>query len=151
VRWDDAKQQWVDEGGAVNVDEKTVTTIASVSGYGAFTLARVKESNDDVEVFNAISPNDDGINEYFYIKNINKYPKNSVMIYNRWGVKVFETSNYDSNGNYFNGYSQGRATISPNSLLPEGTYFYILEYDKAKSGEQPNVVKKAGYLFLGKK
>lgn len=148
VRWDDTKQSWTDEGGVVNANEKTVTTTATVSGYGTFTLARVKSTvDDDVVIHDAISPNDDGKNDYFYIKNITKYPDNRVQIFNRWGIKVFETTNYDSNGNVFRGYSNGRVTISPDNPLPTGTYFYIVQYTK-QINNQPNTIKKAGYLFL---
>ncbi|MNF82143.1 hypothetical protein D3C84_644420 [compost metagenome] len=150
VRWDDTKQLWVDEGGAVNINEKTITSIATVSGYGVFTLARVKSTvDDDVVIYDAISPNDDDKNDYFYIKNITKYPDNRVQIFNRWGIKVFDSSNYDSNGNVFRGYSDGRATISPDNLLPNGTYFYIVQYTKTTGG-LPNTVKKAGYLYLSR-
>jgi len=150
VRWDQSKQLWIDEGGIVDANEKSVTTIASVSGYGAFTLARIKENvDDDVEIHDAISPNEDGKNDYFYIKNITKYPDNSVQIFNRWGIKVFDTENYDSNGNVFRGYSDGRATISPDNVLPDGTYFYIVQYTKTAGGTL-NTIKKAGYLYLSK-
>jgi len=150
VRWDQSKQLWIDEGGIVDANEKSVTTIASVSGYGAFTLARIKENvDDDVEIHDAISPNEDGKNDYFYIKNITKYPDNSVQIFNRWGIKVFDTENYDSNGNVFRGYSDGRATISPDNVLPDGTYFYIVQYTKTAGGTF-NTIKKAGYLYLSK-
>lgn len=150
IRWDESKQLWVDEGGIVDANEKSVTTIASVSGYGAFTLARIKENvDDDVEIHDAISPNEDGKNDYFYIKNITKYPDNRVQIFNRWGIKVFDTENYDSNGNVFRGYSDGRATISPDNVLPDGTYFYIVQYTKTAGGTL-NTIKKAGYLYLSK-
>lgn len=148
VRWDDTKQLWTDEGGVVNTNEKTVTSIATVSGYGVFTLARVKtDIDDDVVIYDAISPNDDDKNDYFYIKNITNYPDNRVQIFNRWGIKVFDTTNYDSNGNVFRGYSDGRATISPDNTLPTGTYFYIVQYTKQTNG-QSDTIKKAGYLFL---
>ena len=141
---------WTDEGGVVNTNEKTVTSIATVSGYGVFTLARVKSSvDDDVEIFDAISPNEDDKNDYFYIKNITKYPDNRVQIFNRWGIKVFETTNYDSKGNVFRGYSDGRATISPDHLLPNGTYFYVVQYTKITGGLS-STVKKAGYLYLSR-
>jgi len=49
------------------------------------------------------------------------------------GVKVYETTNYDPNGdgsvNVFNGYSQGRVTIGKNSKLPSGTYYYVVNYE----------------------
>src|SRR5690606_20238498 len=55
VRWDDAQQLWVSEGGTVDLDSKTVTSWVEVLGYGVFTLARVQieESIRDVVVYNA--------------------------------------------------------------------------------------------------
>ncbi|WP_205627563.1 T9SS type B sorting domain-containing protein, partial [Myroides marinus] len=72
---------------------------------------------------------------------------NTVEIYNRWGVKVYDTKNYDSAGNVFRGYSDGRVTINRGDKLPTGTYFYIVNYEyKDKSGSR--MIKKSGYLHL---
>ncbi|MFH6996225.1 gliding motility-associated C-terminal domain-containing protein, partial [Flavobacterium sp. FlaQc-48] len=99
-----------------------------------------------IEVFNAVSPNADGFNDVFSIKGLECYPDNTVEIYNRWGVKVFETNNYNSNGNVFKGYSDGRATISRNEILPDGTYFYTLKYLDNTSVWH----SKSGYLYINK-
>ena len=79
----------------------------------------------------------------FIIRNIELYPENTVKIYNRWGVIVYETSSYGSVGNYFNGRSNGRVTIQVEELLPVGTYFYVVEY--VVEGETKS---RAGYLYL---
>ena len=148
VRWDTGQQLWVDEGGVVDANTKTVTTVVSLLAYGPFTLARVKDISDgDVVIHNAISPNGDGVNDYFKIDNIKKYPDNKVVIYNRWGVRVFETSAYDSNGNVFSGYSDGRSTIKRSDLLPTGTYFYTIEYEYDNAGVSSHI-KKSGYLYI---
>lgn len=152
VRWDEVQQLWVDEGGIADPASRTITTPIAVEGYGVFTLARVKEDlilPGNVVIYNAVSPDGNGQNDYFFIDNIQLLPNNRVEIYNRWGVKVFETNNYDTNGNVFNGYSDGRMTISRGERLPTGTYFYILTYDYDGSiGGSPQRVKKAGYLYL---
>ena len=148
VRWDETQSLWVDEGGVADVPGKTVTTAVEVSGYGVFTLARVKtKTNGCVKVFNGVTPNGDTLNDYFYIECINNYPNNTVEIYNRWGVKVFETTNYDSNGNVFAGYSDGRVTMDGSKVLPTGTYFYILTYEYDENGNK-GTQKQAGYLHL---
>ncbi|WP_348661769.1 gliding motility-associated C-terminal domain-containing protein, partial [uncultured Olleya sp.] len=98
---------------------------------------------DDLEIFNAVTPNGDGDNDVFIIRNIELYPENTVKIYNRWGVIVYETSSYGSVGNYFNGRSNGRVTIQEDELLPVGTYFYVVEY--TVEGETKS---RAGYLYL---
>lgn len=148
VRWDAVQSRWVDEGGVADAASRTVTTAVEVSGYGVFTLGRVKTLDTGcVKVFNGVTPNGDTLNDYFYIECINNYPNNTVGIYNRWGVKVFETKNYDSNGNVFAGYSDGRVTLDGSSKLPSGTYFYILKYDYDENGNK-GTHQQAGYLHL---
>lgn len=149
VRWDENLKMWVDEGGVVDVNNKTVTTSVAVTRYGVFTLGRVKTLKPScIKVHNAISPkSEDGLNDYFFIECINNYPNNTLEIFNRWGVKVFETKNYDSNGNVFKGYSNGRTTINGSQMLPTGTYFYILTYE-VKDVDQSYTKKQAGYLYL---
>ncbi|MDO5978124.1 gliding motility-associated C-terminal domain-containing protein [Flavivirga spongiicola] len=149
VRWDAIQGFWVDEASIVDIDNQTVTTVAEVSGYGVFTLATVKEDIillDDVIVYNGLSPNGDGNNDFFLIDGIAKYPDNTVQIFNRWGVKVFETTSYNETNNVFKGISDGRITINEKEQLPVGTYFYIVEYNPG--GNQSQAVKKAGYLYI---
>ena len=43
-------------------------------------------SDDDLEIFNALSPNGDGTNDVFTIRNIENFPENELQIFNRWGV-----------------------------------------------------------------
>ncbi len=150
VRWDEEQKLWVHEGGIVDLGNKTVTLPMEVSKYGVFTLAKLKSDlvlTGDVVIYNAVSPNGDGVNDYFRIENLDRYPNNKVTIFNRWGVLVYETTNYGTNGNVFNGISEGRGTLNKKEGLPSGTYYYILEYDYTSQGES-NRIKKAGYLHL---
>ncbi len=146
VRWDITQAKWIDEGGIVEVSDRTVTTPVNVSGYGVFTLARVKNivaPADELIIYNGITPDGDGQNDYFFIENITQHPGNTVHIFNRWGVKVFETAEYDTAGNVFRGFSSGRVTVTQNDKLPAGTYFYVIEYPV-----QGTMVKKSGYLYI---
>ncbi|RXR29348.1 gliding motility-associated C-terminal domain-containing protein, partial [Flavobacterium piscinae] len=102
---------------------------------------------DAIEINNAFTPNGDALNEYFSIKNIENtecYTSNTVEIYNRWGVLVYEVENYNNNDRRFEGISEGRATLNKNAELPTGTYFYIINYTTVDG----NVVNKSGYLYL---
>ncbi|ALU27604.1 MULTISPECIES: gliding motility-associated C-terminal domain-containing protein [Myroides] len=150
LRWDAKDQLWVDEGGIVDVDNKTVTTPTSVRGYGFFTLGTVNTDlilDGDVVIYNLVTPNGDGENDFFLIDNINRFPNNKVEIYNRWGVKVYETSNYDSNNNVFRGYSDGRVTVNSGEKLPTGTYYYVISYEYRNASEA-HTIRKSGYLHL---
>ncbi|WP_291285373.1 gliding motility-associated C-terminal domain-containing protein [Flavobacterium sp.] len=99
--------------------------------------------NPEVIVFNMVSPNGDGRNDYFEIRGLERFPSNTVTIYNSWGVKVFETHNYGANNNFFRGISEGRATVNKHEGLPPGTYFYVLSY-----GNGALMTEKSGYLHL---
>ena len=105
----------------------------------------VKVYGCKLSVYNAITPNESvGINDYFHINNIECYPNNNVEIYDRWGVLVYKTRQYDNNLNKFNGVSQGRATNRKSSGLPTGTYFYVIDYI-SKNGNSEN---ETGYLYI---
>jgi len=147
VRWDEVQQIWVDEGGLVDVNNKTVTTRVRLNDYGIFTLARVIILPGEVVIYNGITPNDDGVNDYFIIDGIQNLANSNVQIFNRWGVQVFETNNYDTIGNVFKGYSDGRLTVAQDNQLPTGTYYYVLSYDYSGNGITERI-KKAGYLYI---
>ena len=100
----------------------------------------------DFEVFNGMSPGDDGINDYFKIAGIEKYPNNTVKIFNRWGVLVYETKGYGLGDRLFMGISEGRITITKNQKLPAGTYFYVIQFE----GEDPGRERYTGYLYINR-
>jgi gliding motility-associated-like protein len=99
-----------------------------------------------IKVMNAVSPNNDGNNDTFFIENLDCYPDNKVEIFNRWGILVYEGEHYDNKSITFNGISNGRSVISKDEMLPAGTYFYILKY-KENNG---TAIDKSGYLYLNK-
>ena len=103
-------------------------------------------NEEELIVYNVVTPNNDGSHDVLKIENIENFPNNTIKIYNRWGVLVFTTRAYNSNGNVFDGTSQGRATIDQDNKLPVGTYFYILDY------ENDNGVMKtrSGYIYLNR-
>ena len=101
----------------------------------------------DIEIGNSIiSADNDGINDFFNISNIEAFPDNTVQIFNRWGVKVFETTGYDNNANVFRGISDGRATLSQGEQLPAGVYFYTIQY----TNNDNRVISKSGYLYINR-
>lgn len=77
-------------------------------------------------VSNLFTPNGDGINDTWHIENIQVFPGNEVIVYNIYGNEVYQKKDYanDWKGTY-NG-----------ADLPDGTYYYILKFDKP-----PQVIK----------
>ncbi|UTD15337.1 DUF11 domain-containing protein [Tenacibaculum mesophilum] len=96
------------------------------------------------EIFNAVSPDEDGANDFFRINGIENYPNNNLKVFNRWGVLVYQTDAYGINGNLFRGISEGRTTVSKDQKLPTGTYFYIL----TRWNSDQEAMTDKGYLYL---
>lgn len=101
-----------------------------------------------VEITNVVTPNGDKLNDYLVLDGIECYPGNRVEIYNRWGVLVYETDNYNSNGNVFEGYSNGRVTVSQGSMLPTGTYYYVVKYALDLGNGEVYNIDQAGFIHL---
>lgn len=80
---------------------------------------RVKEDKGiDIFIPNTITPNGDGSNDTWVIRDLESYPDNEVIIVNRWGDEVF-----NSKGRYRNNFD-GRYK---DKRLPDGTYYYVLK------------------------
>ena len=62
-----------------------------------------------------MSPNGDGYNDVFTIRNIEKYPDNELVIFNRWGEKIFETDN---------ALETWKGVTTGGTEVTEGVYFY---------------------------
>jgi gliding motility-associated-like protein len=73
-------------------------------------------------VISAFSPNSDGLNDFFKAKysDIDPLENFKLLIYNRWGQLLFETTNINEgwDGNY-NG-----------EPCPTGAYAYVIQFDK---------------------
>jgi hypothetical protein len=103
-------------------------------------------SSDDLIVYNAVAPDGgNALNAVLTIENIENYPDNIVMIFDRWGIKVYETRGYNQNGNVFSGEASGSTRYGNGARVNEDTYFYTIEYRKDSSEPYR---KRAGYLYL---
>lgn len=70
----------------------------------------------DIKIIqNVMTPNGDGMNDLFEIKNIEKYPENSLVIFDGKGKIIYRCKGYKNNFDAKN--------------IPQGTYFYKLEYN----------------------
>jgi gliding motility-associated-like protein len=65
----------------------------------------------DIIMPNVVTPNGDGINDFFRINGLENFPGSSLNSYNRWGNKIYSSDDYKNDW-------------SPK--VSDGTYFYIL-------------------------
>lgn len=103
--------------------------------FFAYTVAANIEPCQ-ITVYNGFTPDGDGINDTWIIENIENFPNNTVAIFNRWGNKVWNTSNYDNAQNKWDGKNNQGAELT------SGTYFYVIEIE--------NGVKKGWVELSGK-
>ncbi|MDF0715474.1 gliding motility-associated C-terminal domain-containing protein [Muricauda sp. 334s03] len=109
-------------------------------------LGELTVDEEEVDVVNVITPNGDGRHDTLEIRGIENFPNNTVRIYNRWGVMVYQTKAYNTTGNEFDGTSQGRVTVDQNNKLPVGTYFYVIDYEN-----QAGTMKQlTGYIYINR-
>ncbi|WP_459213063.1 gliding motility-associated C-terminal domain-containing protein [Aquimarina rhabdastrellae] len=144
VGWDSELEQWVNLGMTEisgDMDSGSVKSESFIPNrYTALTIGATTEILEgDFQIYNGVSANGDGFNDFFTIEDIDQHPNNELFIYNRWGVEVYHTRGYN---NTWNGISEGRATIAKGEELPVGTYFYILKIDGQRN--------HSGYLYLSR-
>jgi gliding motility-associated-like protein len=84
-----------------------------------------------ITIPNTFTPNNDGINDIWDIRKLSNYPDSSVMVFNRYGQQVFQSTGYPKPWDgVFNG-----------SPLPVGTYYYIIDLKDTEP-------KIAGWVLL---
>jgi len=114
----------------------TVTVTDSFACVSTATIF-IPEDCDSLFIPNGISPDDDGVNDYFVIQGLQNFPNNSIQIFNRWGTFVFKSKPYNNN---WDGTCKEKWVVD-GEKLPEGTYYYILEMGEGLPG-------KTGYIEL---
>ncbi len=144
VGWDPNLNQWINLGNVATIgdlDNGEITSEAFIpNNYTVITFGTSSLILDgDLEIFTAVSPNGDGLNDTFIIQGIAQFPDNELSIFNRWGVMVYNKKGYD---NSWGGISEGRATIAKGEELPVGTYYYVLKIEGQKD--------RAGHLYINR-
>jgi len=141
-------------GNLNNGTSATLTITATVNPAGSYSSTSTITGNEpDSDISNntsttitypadffipeGFSPNGDGINDLFIIRGIFYFPENSIVIFNRWGNKVYEADPYI---NTWDGRSIRGLRVGGDEL-PTGTYFYVLDL-----GDGSSIIKGTIYL-----
>lgn len=95
------------------------------------------QAQTQIKIPELITPNGDGKNDTWRIEGIENFKKTKVMVFNRWGNKVYEMDQYD---NSWSG-KANRSVVVGDNKLSSGTYYYIVELDD-------KLFK--GYLFIAR-
>lgn len=113
--------------------------LTNLDGCSSVTTFKLRTRNCPPKVYNAVTPNDDGENDFLIITGLyDIFMNHKLYVYNRWGQLVFEGNNNER----FSGFSNKGLRVAGNVLV-FGTYFYILELNDVDYPEPLN-----GFLFL---
>jgi gliding motility-associated-like protein len=88
----------------------------------------------DCFIPNALTPNNDGFNDYFIVECLEQIDGGELTVFNRWGNEVYHSDDYK---NDWKGYYKGEP-------LPEGTYYYIIKF----TDHDGILINKAGDLTI---
>jgi gliding motility-associated-like protein len=106
----------------------TVTDKNGCAAHLEDIIVGIAGSDKCIEIPTIITPNNDGVNDTWQIKNIDMFPDAEVYVFTRWGKLVFHTKNLAANP--WNGTFEG-------TLLPTDSYHYVLHLNdgsKPRSG-----------------
>jgi gliding motility-associated-like protein len=117
------------------VIDKTTYTATVTNQSGCVNISSVTvDVFDEINVSPAVvfTPNGDGINDKFVIKNIDIYPQNKLQIFDRTGKTVYEKTNYQNDWD---------GTIAGGIKITKETYYYTLSVNG-------NVVRRGTITLL---
>ena len=80
----------------------------------------------DCWIPNVVTPNGNGKNDVLLIPCAEQFPNNELRVFNRWGDKVYSTTNYQNDW---------AATYKGNTL-PAGTYYYMFQQSRESQPRQ---------------
>ncbi|WP_041997702.1 T9SS type B sorting domain-containing protein, partial [Capnocytophaga cynodegmi] len=101
------------------------------------------ELTQEMIVYNGVST-ESGSENYLKFEPIENYKNLQIEIFNELGQKVYESKNYQKNGEVFRGYANVKGVFRKGKRIPTGTYFYILKYQYITGKSNT----KQGYLFV---
>lgn len=96
-------------------------SVSVTDSFGCTTVLPFAITNTMCDFPNVITPNDDGNNDSFDLVG---FRVQQLQIYNRWGHKVYEKSNYI---NEWQGQNQ------QGGILPDGVYYYLITLQDGQS------------------
>ncbi len=121
--------EWLGNG-LVSNPEEPQTDLSPTDQLGFWVVATDECNEDDtvlVEILfddcsvvapSIFTPNGDGLNEVLHFTNLEKWPFNTLVIYDRWGKKIYE----DNYKNDWDGENKS-----------DGVYYYVLNIDGSRS------------------
>ena len=116
-----------------------VTYIDSETGCESISRLGIQVSviPCEVNIYNAISINNNFQNDYMVIEYAEIFPDNKLEVYNRNGKLIYSQEGYATDGTkLFYGKGNYGAFLDKNAYLPSGSYLYVFQYYNQYTGER---------------
>jgi len=99
----------------LEVGSYNIKVVTRNNGYTSESnyVTCVKPEPPNILIPNVVTPNGDGVNERFVIRNLLLYSHRQLVVYNRWGSEVYRSDQYNNDWDGMN--------------VPDGVYFGVVE------------------------
>ena len=131
-----ASYQWLPEEGLDNptsqspslvVTEDIIYYVIGTTTHGCLESDSISITlASGLTIYSGFTPNGDGTNDFWDIDFVEYYPNITVMVYDRWGRRIFYSEGYSSDKRWDGRYKD--------QDVPTGTYYYVIDL---KDGSEP--------------
>jgi gliding motility-associated-like protein len=99
----------------LEVGSYNIKVVTQNNGYTSESnyVTCVKPEPPNILIPNVITPNGDGVNDMFVIRNLLLYSYRQLVVYNRWGSEVYRSDQYNNDWDGMN--------------VPDGVYFGLVQ------------------------
>ena len=125
--WYNSNNILISSGSSLIVNEDGDYKVIAILN-GCINELNFNLNNVYCDIPRGISPNNDGLNDYFDLSNLNV---DKIQIFNRYGVEVYSKENYTN---------QWDGKTNSGNELPDGTYYYLINFESGKM--------KTGWVYL---
>lgn len=128
--WYNATNEIISNATSVIINQKGDYKVIVTNSNGCSNEQLITIPSAYCKIPKGISPNNDELNDFFDLSNLNV---SELEIYNRYGTEVYSKSNYKKEWN---------GKTNSGKELPDGTYFYVINFETGKS--------KTGWVYINK-
>ena len=114
-------------------NNESIVTLELRSTVCSSVFAEISFFKKPLRISEGISPNDDGINDFFEVINVFNQVSFDLTVFNRWGQIVYQENNYSNSWNGIN--QKGKE-------LPSDVYYYQIQFDNGVENNGALVIKR---------
>lgn len=116
--WTDPYEQVTPTAVGLLGNQPYLCTVTDAIGCTLTDTVFVETTEGCFFIANMITPNGDGVNDYWVLGGLEFYPEAKITVFNRWGQKVYDAT----------GYAAPWYGVYDGEQLPVADYYYVIDY-----------------------